>query len=64
MIAAAASPDLWHVGKLPGDAGRIIRDENGLRVAEHSDPRAARRLVRHNNRRASHRFLTEAPPPA
>lgn len=27
------TPDIWHVGELPGDDGRTIRDENGLTVA-------------------------------
>lgn len=50
MIRAAFTPDLWHVGELPGDRGRIVRDENGLRVAELADWRAAQRLIRRHNR--------------
>lgn len=28
----ADAKDIWHVGELPGDDGRTIRDESGLTV--------------------------------
>lgn len=41
--------DLWHVGELPGDDGRMIRDENGLEIARAESRWQADRLVAAHN---------------
>lgn len=43
------SPDIWHVGELPGDHGCAVRDENGLEVERYADPAATRDSVRVHN---------------
>ncbi|MEH0194600.1 hypothetical protein V7S57_02575 [Caulobacter sp. CCNWLY153] len=41
--------DPWHVGQLPGDNGRVIRDQNGLFVAAaHTVADALRSVQQHN----------------
>lgn len=44
-----ASDDPWHIGELPGDDGRTIRDQNGLTVGIALDRAQARLLVDAHN---------------
>lgn len=49
--AAAPGEDPWHVGELPGDDGRTVRDENGLTVSvETTALAAAEKVAAHNLR--------------
>lgn len=41
--------DLWHVGEMRGDDGRVIRDENGLRVGEALTRADAKKIVETKN---------------
>lgn len=46
---APAEKDPWHVGELPGDDGRTIRDQNGLTVSvETTAIAAAEKVAAHN----------------
>lgn len=37
--------DPWHIGELPGDDGRTVRDQNGLKVLTATTAREARQRV-------------------
>jgi hypothetical protein len=43
------TPDLWHVGELPGDAGLVLRDENGLTAMRCGSRSRARQRMRVHN---------------
>lgn len=55
MITEAV--DIWHIGVLPGDDGRTIRDENGLLVATGEDYALAAIAVFDHNLAAIERLV-------
>lgn len=41
--------DVWHLGDLPGDDQRVVRDQNGLTVKRYATTSAALRAIMANN---------------
>jgi hypothetical protein len=41
--------DVWHLGELPGDDHRVVRDQNGLTVKRYATTSNALRAIVANN---------------